>query len=491
MKFTQSIQWRLLSWITVLLGCSLLALDIAAYEIYFSRTIGQLDEELNRRASVISTTIFSPPSWDDIEGLPPGGTPRRRPVPPDGFFGGPGPGSREDFPMPPIDESQIIPLEKRYQADGTNGYYFVIWSEDSSWRSTNAPADVSRPRLPARDAEAYLRTRDGFRESYHGPEPIACVLVGHTLAPAMAEARRFGEILAMGSLFVLALGLGGVWLIVARALRPVGKISAAAVKIASGDLSQRINVADTESELGQLAVVLNSTFARLDAAFTRQKQFTADAAHELRTPVSVLLTHAQNGLAAGCDCGEHREAFEACQRAARRMKKLIGALLALARLDNGQGESQWRTFDLSRTVRESVEMLRPLAAERQVRLFTDLAEQDFMGDAEQLAQVVTNLLVNAIQYNRPGGEVRVKLERRLNQAVLTVSDTGTGITAEDLPRVFERFYRADKSRTGGGGHTGLGLAISKAIVEAHGGSLEASSQPGAGATFRVRLPEGN
>ncbi|HEX5398329.1 MAG TPA: histidine kinase dimerization/phospho-acceptor domain-containing protein, partial [Verrucomicrobiae bacterium] len=134
---------------------------------------------------------------------------------------------------------------------------------------------------------------------------------------------------------ILVFGLAGGGWFVSRAMRPIENISSAATKISAGDLSQRINLAETESELGQLAAVLNSTFARLDAAFAQQKQFASDAAHELRTPVSVILTQTQTALTRERAAAEYRETVEACQRAAQRMRKLIRALLELARLDAG------------------------------------------------------------------------------------------------------------------------------------------------------------
>ena len=140
------------------------------------------------------------------------------------------------------------------------------------------------------------------------------------------------------------------------------------------------------------------------------------------------------------------------------MRKLIESLLELARLDAGQEALKRLRFDFSKTVADCVELVKPLADERGVKIFTELSPLEITGDAERLAQVVTNLLTNAIQYNQPDGEVRVKLESQDGLAVLTVSDTGPGISAEDLPHVFERFYRGDKSRDRRG-NTGLGLAI--------------------------------
>jgi heavy metal sensor kinase len=287
---------------------------------------------------------------------------------------------------------------------------------------------------------------------------------------------------------ILLFGLAGGWWLASRAIRPIEDISATAVKISAGDLSQRINIADTESELGRLANILNSTFARLDAAFAQQKHFTSDAAHELRTPVSVMLTQTQMTLNRERGAHEYRDTVESCQRAAQRMRRLIESLLELARLDAGQERMKRMQFDLSATARDCLELIRPIADERGVKIFSDLPPLDCTGDSERLGQVITNLLTNAIQYNKPDGEVRIAVQSQGDMALLVVSDTGAGIPAEDLPHVFERFYRADKSRSGPGGHAGLGLAISKAIVAAHGGTIEAASEAGKGANFFVRLP---
>jgi two-component system, OmpR family, sensor kinase len=262
---------------------------------------------------------------------------------------------------------------------------------------------------------------------------------------------------------ILLFGLAGGWWLVGRAIRPIEAISATAVKISAGDLSQRINVAEAESELGQLASVLNSTFARLETAFAQQQQFTADAAHELRTPVSVMLTQTQTTLQRERNATEYRETVEACERAAQRMRRLTESLLELARLDAGQEPMKRLKFNLSQTVWDCAELVRPLAAERGVKIHCDLPAVDGYGDAERLAQVITNLLANAVQYNKANGEVQISVKSQGSMILLAVSDTGPGISSEDLPHVFERFYRADQSRSSG--QTGLGLAISKAIVE--------------------------
>lgn len=343
-----------------------------------------------------------------------------------------------------------------------------------------------RPPSSGDDTRIHTRTRDGFRESFYTTESGDCILVGRKLIPGLADGRLSVGWLFLGSLAVLALGLGGSWFIVAGALRPVGKISAAAAKISSGDLSQRISVTETESELGQLAEILNSTFARLEAAFAQQKRFTDDAAHELRTPLTALISEAQITLARERAVADYKEALAASLDIAQQMRRLTDSLLELARLDAGQEKLSRQKIDLSAVAGDCVKLAIPLAAPRRLQFLCDLTPAEIFADPERLSQVVTNLVTNAIHYNREGGKIRVTTSLENHAAVLTVADTGDGISAADLPHVFERFYRADKSRSTGG--LGLGLAITKAIVTAHGGTIEVTSQKNAGTTFRVRLP---
>ena len=170
------------------------------------------------------------------------------------------------------------------------------------------------------------------------------------------------------------------------------------------------------------------------------------------------------------------------------MRRLTESLLELARFDAGQEPMERERFDLARKARACVELVRPLATKRDIRIHCDFSAAECFGDTERIGQVITNLLINAIHYNRDRGEVRVAIETQNGATVLAVTDTGAGIAAEDLPHIFERFYRADKSRARADGRSGLGLAICTAIVESHGGTIAVTSQPGAGATFTVRLP---
>jgi len=517
----KSIRWRLQIWYGVILTVVLAGFGITSFQLERGRQFRRIDEELHRRVSTLANVMRQPPGrergpGERSPGRPP---PREDRLPPDRPFiegrerrspdrpdGAPLPGRRADqeiggplrlpadFRLP----SQFAPL---FDDSDTNAFYYILWTRDGNEivRSANLPALVTPPaRVPSLPEPSVTlgqrldpqppRTRGTFREAFIVTPPGEIILAGRSIAPELRDLQLAAwRLVAVGG-GVLLLGLAGGWWIATRAIRPIEGISAAATKIAAGDLSQRIRAADTDSELGRLASVLNSTFARLDAAFTQQARFTADAAHELRTPVSVMLTQTQATLTRERGAAEYRETVEACQRAAQRMRRLTESLLELARLDAGQETMKRLRFDLANTVRECVGLIHPLADERGVAIHCDLAAVECEGDSERLAQVFTNLLANAVQYNKAQGEMRVTAEQHDGTVVLTVIDTGSGIAADDLPHVFERFFRADKSRTGSSGHTGLGLAISKAIVEAHGGTIEVSSQLDVGTTFTVHLP---
>lgn len=506
MKIFNSIKWRLQIWYGVVLVAVLAGFGFTAYQLEWGRQMRNVDDELHRRFAVLADATHPHPHPPDANGQ---GTPM------DGFPGQP-PGQMQGQP-PPDDlggqdmngrdfagqrqpgEFHLPPqAAEMFDTNDPNGFYFIMTMRDGKEiaRGGNVPtiysntsldlANVNQSQVPNSFLPPPAYTEDGFRQINESLPFGGTVLVGRSILTELNELHRSAWEMAGIGVIILFFGLAGGWWISSSALKPVENISAAANKISAGDLSQRINVAEAESELGQLASTLNATFARLEAAFGQQKQFASDAAHELRTPVTVILTQTQTALKREREAGDYKQTIEACQRAAERMKKLISALLELTRLDAGQERIKRLRFDFSQTVGDCVELIRPLAAERHVTLQPEIAPIEIAGDPSRLAQVVTNLLTNAIQYNHDGGEVRVKLERQTNFAILTVSDNGFGIAPEDISRIFDRFYRADRSRTGSN-NAGLGLAISKAIVESHGGSIEVASPESGGAVFTVRL----
>lgn len=499
----KSIRWRFALWLAFLLVCVLTGFGFTAYQLHRTNRFDQLDDELERRVNALSTALRTPPNFPGSSNellrvmrpmpggppfnLPTSNWPARSGGPPWGF----GPGHR-----PPPDmlfDINGVQFSKEtlslFNDHDAAGFYYTLWFRDDGSglkQSSNAPPNVPQPARPGRDTGIRTRTRGTFREAFHYTELGSCILAGRSIVAELQATRRFAAWLTVSGLAVLALGVGISWWLATRALRPVNEISAAATRISAGNLSERINVANTDNELGQLADTLNSTFARLEGAFAQQKQFTADASHELRTPLAVLISEAQTTLARERTAAEYRTTVEGCLESAQQMRKLTESLLQLARLDAGREVLRPEKFDLAVTVLKCVDRLQPLAKEKCITIKTSWSAAEAVGDADRLAQVVTNLLCNAIEYNRPGGEVCVNLESRPGGVELTMTDNGRGIPAEELPRVFERFYRADKSRSTHG--NGLGLAISKAIVEAHGGTIHVTSEADVGTVFTVRLP---
>ncbi len=485
----KSIRWRLQLWHGVILFTVLAGFGFTVYRLQHANELRRVDQELQQRLGpVLEALRRGQPGERGGPGRP--GEPR-----PEGetdILRRPGPRPREgvgEFPLPR--EFRLGPNRGLLFEGDTNAFYYVVWLRDGQElsRSISAPEDVPRPeRLRSMGPAPTMRMRGTMRELYQFTPPGECLLVGRSIAPEQASLHRFAIVLSGLGGAVLVLGLAGGWWLASRAIRPIGDISAAAVRIANGDLSHRINAADADNELGQLAGVLNSTFTRLEAAFRRQEQFTADASHELRTPITVVLNQTQSALARERSAPEYREALEACQRSAKRMRQLTDSLLLLARLDSAQELPTRVRFDLAQTARECIELIRPLLAERGQSIHMELAPAECCGDPEQLSAVITNLLTNAIQYNRDRGEVRITTRTENNGAILTVTDQGPGVAPDSLEKIFVRFYRVDESRNRHTGGVGLGLAIVKSCVEAAGGSVTCSNVQPNGLKMVVRLP---
>jgi heavy metal sensor kinase len=289
----------------------------------------------------------------------------------------------------------------------------------------------------------------------------------------------------------MAIGLCGGWLLSLRATRPIRAISQTARAISASDLSRRITVDQTDSELGSLALTLNDTFDRLQVAFDRQIRFTADASHELRTPLSVIHSQAELSLSRERTAPEYKQSLETCLRAAKRMKSLVESLLVLARADAGKLVLNVEHFDLVAAAEECAAMVAQRAGERHVSVELHTSPVEINADRTKIMQLITNLLANAIQYNQEGGKVTLTIAPGVEcaeEVVISVADTGVGISPEDQAQVFERFFRADKARSRDLGGSGLGLAICRSITEAHHGTITFTSQLGQGTTFTVRLP---
>lgn len=278
------------------------------------------------------------------------------------------------------------------------------------------------------------------------------------------------------------------WFITSRSLKPIKRISSTAQKIAKGDLSGRIKTDDTESELGQLTSVLNDTFSKLQKSFEHQVRFTADASHEMRTPVAVILAKCQFALNRERSNEKYKETIQTCHDSAQHMRTLIDSLLELSRVDSGQFEILRQPGDYSSLAQECANLLQPLAEKRSITMECELSPSRGEFDSQRMRQVFINLLSNAVKYNHDGGTITLTVQASEEATTISVKDTGPGISKDQIPHLFERFYRADKARTNRRESTGLGLSITKAIIEAHGGTIEVDTKIGVGSVFRIVIP---
>ena len=306
------------------------------------------------------------------------------------------------------------------------------------------------------------------------------------LEPANATMRRFGALTALLALVGTAAAFAVAWMFARLATRPAQEIAAQAEAVEAGTLSARITAHAEVTEYRRLVAVLNAMLDRLDRAFQAQRQFVADASHELRSPLTVLKGDIDVALRRERTPEEYRAALESSREEVDRMTALADNLLTLARADAGMPADNRRPVDLAPIVSRVVERVARAAADAQVSVAAEAAPAAVRGDGSPLERALGNLVENAIRYSLPGSRITVRCGVRDSAALLEVEDAGPGIDAEHVPHVFDRFYRADPARSRGAG-AGLGLPIARAIAEAHGGRLElVRAQPGT--LFRLTLP---
>ena len=290
-------------------------------------------------------------------------------------------------------------------------------------------------------------------------------------------------------LLLLCATAGGYW-ISTRALAPVDQITRTARTISAQNLSSRLVVPNTGDELQRLSETLNGMLERLEAAFKKITQFTADASHELRTPVAVMRTRAELSLRKARSADEYRDVIAEVLTELEKTSGLIEQLMFLARADSGAETLHFAATNVAEVLREACHQGSALAEAKQIG-FQEHISGDSMwiqGDAGSLRRLFLILIDNAVKYTPANGQVEVSLQRNDGYAVAQVRDTGIGIAEADLPSVFERFYRADKARTRESGGVGLGLSIGRWITEVHAGTIEVHSSPGRGSSFQIRLP---
>ncbi len=403
----------------------------------------------------------------------------------------------EPLPIQPLPAQQTAATEAAQAFLQEQGYFVrVLNLETGAILIRSTAFDPPLPEASRRDGP-YLETLSIGAEAapvrvYTLPMPRVqpyAVQVGQSLEELQETQGQMLRLLAFMLIPAATLAAFSGWLLAQRALIPVNVITQTAQAISQDDLSRRIQPGLPDDELGRLAQTFNHMLDRVQSAFTRQQQFTADAAHELRTPLSIMQTGLDVTLAQPREAEAYRTMLESMREEVRRLGQLTGQLLLLARADAHTLPFEPRPTDLSLLLHTVVDQIEVAAGEKQIALRRDIPTGcQLMGDEDRLIQLMLNLLENAVKYTPEGGTITVTLQQVPGYVHFSICDTGIGIPPEHLEHIFDRFYRVDRGRSRQQGGVGLGLAIAHQIARLHGGEITVTSQPGQGSTFTVRLP---
>ncbi len=322
-----------------------------------------------------------------------------------------------------------------------------------------------------------------------GPRITNIVQVASSLEDVEKALKTLLLILSITIPSLLAVASVGGHFLANRALRPVDDVANTARAITSHNLNKRIRIKKTKDEIGRLAETFNEMISRLDESFRKTRQFSADASHELKTPLTVLKGEIEVALRRARTDDEYRTILRSNLEEINNMTRVVDDLLLLSRADTGEVPLTKSTVDLSEFLSEIQVQAQLLATPKSIDIhFHDNQQVHILADPLRLKSMMLNLIENGIKYSLPGGRIDIALDKTDGFAVITVTDQGIGIPQEALPHIFDRFYRVDKARSRQEGGSGLGLSICKWIAEAHGGNISARSDLGKGSVFVIRIP---
>ena len=289
--------------------------------------------------------------------------------------------------------------------------------------------------------------------------------------------------------FVLVVAGAGGLVLVSRLLQPIQQLARKAEEITSDRLYQRLPVNASDGELADLARVFNAVLVRLEQSFEQLRRFTSDASHELRTPLAAMRSVGEVGLQKNYTPEGYRDVIGSMLEEANKLTRLVDSLLTIARADAGQIQLSPSIFPAGNLAQECASLFEVVLEENGQQLVVDASPEAMLcGDWLLLRQALVNVVHNAIKYTPRGGTITIRIQLRDQRVLLEVEDTGPGIPQNELPKVFDRFYRVDEGRSREAGGTGLGLSIARWTVEMHGGTISAGSGNGLGCTFRMELP---
>ena len=383
------------------------------------------------------------------------------------------------------------------------GYLLEVWSADGMllYRSKQLRGQPLGP-VPTGSADSNrqhahsLRLASGMR--LRSISRVHRLAEGNTVIVRLAVSeeplwREFWEmvtVLGIGlPVTVILVALTG-YLVAARALKPVDSMAQRAAQITAEQLNERLQIENPNDELGHLGSAFNSTLARLERSFDQLRRFTADASHELRTPLTAIQSVGEVSLKMHGDVSYYRDKIGSMLEETNRLTRLVDSLLTMARADSGRVQLHRVEVNLFDLAEETVGLLEVLAEEKQQSILID-GERSISVTADRtiLRQAFVNLLHNAVKYSPEHGDIQLRVRETEQDAIVEVEDSGPGIAPEHRTRIFERFYRVDKSRTRAAGGAGLGLSITQWAVLAHGGTITVQSEPGSGSIFKICLPK--
>lgn len=364
-------------------------------------------------------------------------------------------------------------------------------SDTSKWSGLDTYPDGA---LRPADTRAVFRTltlpnhREGVRVIFKKTSDGNIIEMGQTLREDRRLMARYRENFGAAIAVMAVLGVAVAWILAKRAMKGVERVTQTAVRISEGDLTLRVPLGSEGDEIEKLAKAFNNMLERIQLLVAELKDMTNNIAHDLRSPITRIRGVAETTLTGEQRMDEYQEMAVAVVEESDRLVGMINTMLELAHTESGIADFSMEPVDLGQVVRDAYELFQPVAEDERILLEIDLPQEDLIvsGDVTRLQRVLANLLDNAIKYTEAGGRVRLEAKRNKSDVTVSVIDSGMGISGAELPHVFERFYRHDRSRSTPG--SGLGLTLALAFVRAHGGDITVTSAPGEGATFTVTLP---
>lgn len=456
-----SIGFRLAAWYFLVFACGLAVFSVAAWFAMRASLYHAIDDELRDRVGGVTSFMEHQISSLSV------------------------PEIRDEF--------------REHSVLGPGGDLFQVCDQQGQWlyrsvalENENVPIElpdkVTQPRFENLEFQRHLLRFYSQRIVVNG-KPYT-VQVAALMNEGFEALERFRLMLLFAApLLLIAASAGGYWLST-RALAPVDEISRAAQRIGIENLTDRLEVPQTGDQIQRLSETLNATFSRLEASVSRIKQFTADASHELRAPISLIRTTAEVAVQKDRSAKEYREALDEILEESERTSQVVDSLMLLARADSGRETLERQLADACVIVKEAAEQGEKIAQKRGLRFNANAPDRAILiqADSDAVRRALFILIDNAVKYTPEGGAVSVDLSAQDGFAVAVVTDTGIGIAEEDLAHIFDRFWRADKARSREQGGAGLGLSIAKWIAEKHEGSISVDSAPGKGSVFRLWVP---